>query len=238
MSAKFWRRRLAHFIEYLFAPGLCLACGGEISGAEALCEYCAERLETVPRPCRHCGQPNPVDGRVCPACLLNPPRWQRLHAPLRYDGLTRDYLHQFKYAEALHLVKPLCRRSLANFARADPWPQVLLPVPLHRERLLERGFNQADEIARQWSRAISVPIDRDVLERLCPTPSQSDLTAAQRQQNVRGVFACKNPHGYRHVAIVDDVVTTGSTVAEITRVLHRAGIEYVEVWALARAYRD
>ena len=230
-------RALARFLEYLLAPGLCLACGCETAGAQALCECCAEQLQRVPRPCHYCGQPNPVDGQVCPACLLNPPRWQRLSAPLRYDGLTRDYLHQFKYAEALHLVKPLCRISLESFTPDNPLPEVLLPVPLHRSRLLERGFNQADEIARQWSRALSVPIDRRVLRRLRATPSQSGLSATQRETNVRGVFACDNRRGYRHVAIVDDVVTTGSTVGEITRILHRAGVDYVEVWALARAYR-
>ena len=238
MSGKPPWRLLAQFIECLFAPGLCLACGCEISGTASLCVDCAERLEMVPRPCRYCGQPNPVDGRACPACLLNPPRWQRLRAPLRYEGLTRDYLQQFKYAEALYLVKPLCRRGFEAFDRGDPLPEVLLPVPLHRDRLIERGFNQADEIARQWSREFSIPIDRDVLKRTRATPSQSGLSAAQRETNVRGVFACANPRGYRHVAVVDDIVTTGSTTGELTRLLHRAGVEYVEVWALARAYRD
>jgi ComF family protein len=112
-----------------------------------------------------------------------------------------------------------------------------LPVPLHRERLLERGYNQADEIARIWSRELAIPVDRKALIRTRATPSQSGLSARQRELNVRRAFAYQPKHEYRHVALVDDIVTTGSTVSEIARALHRAGVDYVEVWALARVYR-
>ncbi|TNF85946.1 MAG: ComF family protein [Gammaproteobacteria bacterium] len=238
MSGRYVRRALAKFVNTLFAPGLCLACGCELSGTGALCECCSQRLALVPNPCRYCGQPNPVAGSVCPPCLLNPPRWQRLIAPLQYRGLTRDYLQQFKYSEALHLVRPLAGRCFESFHRFESRPEVLLPVPLHRRRLLERGFNQAEEIAIQWSRESAIPLDRRALTRLQSTPSQAGLSAVQREKNVRGVFSFDNRRGYHHVAIVDDIVTTGSTVGEITRVLHRGGVEFVEVWALARAYRE
>ncbi len=238
MSGKLLGRVLTPILERLFASGPCLGCGCHTPETDSLCAGCRQQLALVAHPCRHCGQPNPLEGTVCPACLLDPPRWQRLVAPLRFDGLTRDYLHQFKYAEALHLVRPLGHRWLENFAPAEMLPEALLPVPLHPSRLRERGFNQADEIARLWARALALPLDRNVLYRRRATPSQSGLSARQRGDNVRGVFGCDNGYGYRHVAVVDDVVTTGSTASEITRQLHRAGVEFVEVWALARAYRD
>lgn len=238
MSGRLLGRVLTPILEQLFAAGPCLGCGCQSDAHDSLCACCRRQLRLVPNPCRHCGQPNPLQAAACPACLLDPPRWQRLVAPLRFAGLTRDYLHQFKYAEALHLVRPLGRRWLDSFAPAEMLPEVLLPVPLHPSRLRERGFNQADEIARLWARALSLPIERDVLVRERPAPSQSGLSARQRAANVRGVFGCNNAHGYRHVAVVDDVVTTGSTANEITRQLHRAGVEFVEIWALARAYRD
>jgi len=236
MSGKRLVQSIAGFIDYLFAPGLCLACGCELDNAESLCGCCAEHLQRVPNPCLYCGQPNPVAGQVCPACLLNPPRWQRMIAPLQYRGLTRDYLQQLKYSEALHLSKTLCRQCFDPFRLSAPKPEVLLPVPLHRERLRERGYNQADEIASLWSREFGIPIERQALTRLRATPSQSGLSATQRTQNMRRAFAWRAGHDYRHVAIVDDIVTTGSTVGEITRTLHRAGVEYVEVWAIARVY--
>lgn len=237
MSGRSLPSYLAGFVDYLFAPGLCLACGCELDNGESLCDCCAKHLHRVPHPCLNCGQPNPVDGQLCPACRLNPPRWQRMIAPLQYRGLTRDYLQQFKYSEALYLSKTLCRQCLEPFRDSLPRPEVLLPVPLHRARLRERGYNQTEEIAAHWSREFGIPVERRALTRLRATASQSGLSATRRRENVRQAFAYRASCDYRHVAIVDDIVTTGSTVGEITKILHRAGIDFVEVWALARAYR-
>ena len=237
MSGRLIQRGIARFVNYLFAPGLCLACGSELDDANLLCDCCSARLSRVPNPCRYCAQPNPVDGAICPACRLNPPRWQRMIAPLQYRGLARDYLLQLKFSDALYLARTLCVECIEPFRHSSPRPEVLLPVPLHRERLFERGYNQACEIATLWSHALGVPIDRRALTRLHATRGQSGLSAAQREQNVRRAFAYAPKKTYRHVAVVDDIVTTGSTVNEITRTLHRAGVEYVEIWALARVYR-
>jgi len=237
MSLTRLARGLLRGFDYLTAPGLCLACGAALDDADSLCASCGGLLRRVPNPCRYCGQPNPVAGQVCPACLLNPPRWQRLVAPLQYRGLARDYLLQLKFAESQYLARTLCRHCGGPFVGDRPRPQALLPVPLHRARLLQRGYNQALEIAAVWSRRFDIPLDRRALRRALATASQSGLGARRRALNVRGAFAFDNRRGYRHVAIVDDIVTTGSTAGEITRVLHRAGVDYVEVWALARAYR-
>jgi ComF family protein len=113
----------------------------------------------------------------------------------------------------------------------------LLPVPLHGTRLSERGYNQAEVIALLWAREFGIRLERKALTRRRATDSQSGLSANQRAQNVRAAFDYRPAGAINHVAIVDDIVTTGSTVAEITRTLHRAGIEYVEVWALARVYK-
>ena len=237
MSANPLRRATAALIRYIFSPGVCCACGCELDGGGSICADCDLRLPRVPNPCQACAQPNAGGGGVCPACLLNPPRWQRMLAPFQYRGLAREYLLQLKFADATHLARTLGERGGTAFAEVDPRPDTLLPVPLHRARLLERGFNQADEIARVWSRLFDIPIDRRALARSRPTPSQSGLTAARRRTNVRNAFTYTPRRPYRHVALVDDVVTTGSTVDEVTRILHRGGVEFVEVWALARAYK-
>ena len=237
MSASYLRRGCARFINHLFAPGVCLACGCEISDTNSLCPDCSARLQQVPDPCQYCGQPNPVDGLLCPRCLLNPPRWQKMIAPLQYRGLARRYLLQLKFSEANYLAKTLCDQCYEPFRASSPRPEVLLPVPLHRSRLFERGYNQAREIAGIWSRAFGIPVDRHALTRLRATPGQSGLSATQRATNIRRAFAYAPQREYRHVALVDDIVTTGSTASEITKTLHRAGVDYVEVWALARVYR-
>ena len=230
-------RGMVRCLEQLLAPGVCLACGCDPGDSSSLCTSCRTRIDAVPNPCHYCGQPNPLAGIVCPACRLNPPRWQRMIAPLQYRGITRDYLLQLKHSQATHLAKGLCRHSLTEFRQNWPRPQVLLPVPLHRERLLERGYNQAREIARIWSADLGIPLDHRALTRTRATPLQAGLSASQRVKNVRLAFNYQPRRDYRHVAIVDDIVTTGSTVDEITRVLHREGVEFVEVWALARVYR-
>jgi ComF family protein len=222
----------------IFAVEVCLACGHEIGQSHSFCNACSQRLEAVPTPCQYCAQINVCDGPVCPACLLNPPRWQKMIAPLKYQGLVRDYLIQLKYAEALYLANSICMHSIEHFRQGQPKPEVLLPVPLHPRRLIDRGYNQAAEIARIWSREFGIPVDRHALLRRRHTPSQSGLSANQREQNTRQAFSYTPTVAYRHVAIVDDIVTTGSTVNEITKVLHRQGVEFVEVWALARVYRD
>ena len=237
MSVSHLRRGIAHCLDYLFAPGLCLACGCELGDANSLCAGCSRQLQRVPNPCQYCGQPNPVDSLVCPACLLNPPRWQKIIAPLQYRGLVRDYLIQLKFSEALYLAKSLGQECIDPFRQSLPKPEVLLPVPLHRARLLERGYNQAYEIATVWSGVLGIPIDRHALTRTRATPSQSGLSAPQRERNIRKAFAYLPKHEYRHVALIDDIVTTGSTATEITKALHHGGVEYVEVWALARVYR-
>jgi len=237
MSGRQLLRGVTRCLEYLLAPGVCLGCGSDPGNSGALCKTCGDRIARVPNPCQHCGEPNPIEGLICPACRLNPPAWQKMIAPLEYRGISREYLLRLKRSEAIYLAECLCRQALPPFQTSLPRPQALLPVPLYRDRLLERGYNQAREIARIFSAELDIPVDRHCLSRVRATPLQSGLSAAQRKTNVRQAFACSPRRDYRHVAVVDDIVTTGSTVTEITRLLHRAGVEHVEIWALARAYR-
>jgi ComF family protein len=125
-------------------------------------------------------------------------------------------------------------------ARGVALPKMLVPVPLHRSRLRERGFNQAAAIARYAGRMLEIPSARRLVKRVRNTPSQTSLDMAQRHQNVRGAFEVSGERSLRrlldagHVAIVDDVVTTGSTVNELRAALYAAGVRQVDVWAVAR----
>ena len=238
MSGRRLHRGLVRILESLLAPGVCSACGCDPGSYESLCASCRESIAIVPNPCRCCGQPNRLAELVCPACRLNPPRWQKLVAPLQYRGLTREYLLQLKYTDATYHARSLCRQAITAFRQQYPRPEILLPVPLHSQRLLERGYNQALEIARLLSTELGIEVDRRALTRRHATAQQSGLSAPQRAANVARAFAYSTRRDYRHVAVVDDIVTTGSTSAEITQVLHRAGVEFVEIWALARVYRD
>ena len=237
MSGRRLLRALTRCLEELLAPGICVGCGCPCNDRSSLCGSCATRLETVPEPCEHCGQPSPLGNPVCPACRLDPPRWQRLVAPLHYRGAVRDYLLELKHAQATYLARALCAHTSSRFRQHWPRPEVLLPVPLHRDRLLQRGFNQALEIARLWSAELDIPVDANALTRRLATPLQAGLSASQRAGNVRYAFVYAPRRCYRHVAVIDDIVTTGSTATEIARVLQRDGVDFVEIWALARTCR-
>lgn len=131
----------------------------------------------------------------------------------------------------------LLAELLTQRIRADDerLPEVLLPVPLHPRRLRWRGFNQALEVSHILSRRLGPPTARELLRRVRPTVNQHGIDASQRRANVRGAFALTGALPAQHVALIDDVLTTGSTAAELTRLLLSAGAQRVEVWALARA---
>ena len=237
MSGRSLQHNIIKLLRRVLSPGCCLACGDVLRGPDTLCQSCQQRLESIPNPCHYCAEPNPHGNSVCARCLRHPPRWQRMRIPFHYRGLVRDYLLQVKFNQLPHLASTLIEYSQATFRDCAQQPEVLLPVPLHRNRLVRRGYNQAEEIARLVSRITGITLDRRALQRTRTTLQQTGLSAARRAENVRGAFEYRTKLQYRHVAIIDDVVTTGSTVEEITRVLHRHGVEFVEVWAIARAYR-
>ena len=221
----------------LIDPRLCPACGASLAGREIFCPGCRERLLPVTNPCRLCGLENRTRDDTCAACLYDPPRWQHMVAPLIYRGMTRDLLMRFKFSGALWIADSLLRSLVGYYAARPAVPAVLIPVPLHRNRLLERGFNQAAEIARWLSIRLDIPVDEHAMTRVKPTVAQSGLSANQREKNILKAFQYRDHGSYRHVAVIDDVVTTGSTANEITRTLHRGGVEIVEIWSIARVLK-
>ncbi len=114
-------------------------------------------------------------------------------------------------------------------------PELIIPVPLHPARYRSRGFNQAIEIAWPISKALDIPIDNHTIKRIVNTGTQTKLHARERRKNLRGAFQLKKPLTAKHIAIIDDVITTGSTVTELAVVLKKAGAERIEVWSFARA---
>ena len=113
-------------------------------------------------------------------------------------------------------------------------PELIIPVPLHKSRLKERGFNQALELARPLGQRFGIPVDIQAIRRTRATAPQSGLDKKERRRNIRGAFELKGKPLARHIAIIDDVVTTGNTVNELARILRRGGATRVEVWAIAR----
>jgi ComF family protein len=174
---------------------------------------------------------------VCGSCLRRAPRFDAAFCGWRYAYPVDHMVRAVKYHGAVAPARVL-GELLAVSLRARPvtsWPEVLLPVPLAPRRFRQRGYNQAIELARWLERRLAIPLHTDVLVRVRETREQAGLPRSERRKNLRGAFAMHGPPPARHVALVDDVITTGSTVNELARILKAAGVRRVEVWAVARA---
>ena len=232
------RQPWTHRLLDQLVPRHCVLCG-LFSGLENLCPPCTAELPHNLAACMRCGLPLPAQPEaVCGACLKKPPVWDEVVAGLRYQSPADQLVCQFKYNRNLACGQVLGRKLLESIhRRGGPLPQAIVPVPLHRHRLFTRTFNQAHMLARQLGRVLEIPIKHTVLTRTRKTRAQFGLDAPQRRKNIRGAFACRR-HGLKHIAIVDDVMTTGTTLTECTRSLKRAGADTVTAWVAARAVYD
>ncbi len=231
----------------LLLPPRCLACGVIVDRQGGLCGTCwRDVLFVTPPFCRRCGYPLPhtaVLEPLCAACLAEPPSFERMRAALRYEAAGRRLVLRFKHAERIEGVATFARWMAEAAADILPGADLLAPVPLHRWRLLRRGYNQAALLARAVARRAGKPAVPDLLERHRPTASQQRLSARARRENVTPAAFRPHPrHGRRiagaRVLLVDDVFTTGSTLEACAKVLLRAGAARVDALVLARVVRD
>jgi ComF family protein len=218
-------------------PGLCAVCHDW--GHERICTHCIDRYAAGRPRCRRCALEVAAETRPCAACVAQPPPYDAALAAVDYAYPWDRLIAAFKFGAALELAAPFARLLLqAQREAALPPPDLLLPVPLSAARLRERGYNQAWELARRLGRALGRHSHPQVLRRLRDTPHQLALPLQQRAGNVRAAFAVEPHHAAelqgRSVALVDDVMTSGTTAAEIARVLRRAGAARIEVWVVAR----
>lgn len=225
-------------LSWLF-PGQCLYCGCNGLPGWDLCHFCEQALPRIQHPCRRCAIPLPqgCTGPFCGTCQTSPAILQQIIAPFRFTDTIRQSIFLFKYqGRQAHarLLGQLLTRHLQQI-RTQPWPQLIIPVPLHPGRQRHRGFNQALELARPLARQFDISLRSDLCRRLRPTAPQSELNAQQRRNNIRGAFDLHLAGPVQHVAIVDDVITTGHTVHEIARLLARQGVTQIEAWSVARA---
>jgi ComF family protein len=193
----------------------------------------------LPTRCVLCQNPGMAGLDICSACVDSMPRtsnskltaYGQLFSGFSYQAPIDELIQGFKFNEHLHYGRILAQLSLSELPQIKP--MVLIPVPLHRTRLRQRGFNQAQELANFWGKQLSVPVLGNVLHRHRATHVQSSLKAAERLPNVAGAFSVRG-NIPAHVALVDDVYTTGATCAAAAQALIAHGVERVDVWCLAR----
>lgn len=220
----------------LLAPS-CVLCRREAVDAR-LCADCADLLERNAPACARCAQPLPQPAPACGKCLQHPPAFDAASAGFRYIAPLDHLVQRLKFDDALAVGPALLPHWIASLRaqrEADaPWPGLLLPVPLHRARLRSRGYNQALELARALGRALAIEVRADALQRTRATAPMPGLDWDTRRRNVRGAFAVSAAGLPAHVALVDDVMTSGATLDAAARALKAAGVARVEAIVLAR----
>ncbi len=212
----------------------CVLCG--LPTREEFCAGCYSDLPWNSTACVRCALPLRGDSlNNCSACSKNPVTADYTVAAMRYEFPIDALIRRFKYDEALFLARPLSDLLVTHIQQASlRLPSAILPVPLHSNRLRERGFNQSLEIARILSRKLGIPIS-SAMQRTRDTRHQSGLNAIQRRKNLRFAFRVRNERLPTSMAIVDDVMTTGTTINMISNQLRRHGVEEIQAWCIARA---
>ena len=234
VDSRWWNTAMDFFL-----PPRCVLCGSSATRS-CLCEACKLDLPWIASQCLQCGLPlNTSKDEICGQCIMKTPPFTHTLAALKYQFPADRLVQSFKFNRQLVAGRILSRIMSERAIRTGiDLPGAIIPVPLHRRRLVQRGFNQAYELAADISKHLNLPLLAMALRRRRNTKAQSGLNRKQRRKNLSNAFywaGATKP--CRHIALVDDVMTTGTTVAECTRVLKTAGAKRVDVWVAARATR-
>jgi ComF family protein len=232
--------RLFQAILDFALPPRCPGCGVIVVEVDSFCAPCWTTLQFIGGGgCQSCGIPlPPTEAETCAACLAKPPRIARARAAVAYDDIPRSVALKLKYGRKVALAKTMAR-YMAPLVGEPADGTVLAPVPLHRRRLWQRGFNQSAIVAAELSRRTGVPAHPMLLERVKSTPPLKGMSLHQRRRTVAAAFRVRPGADLRGrtVVLVDDVMTTGSTANACARALKRAGAERVELVSWARVIR-
>jgi len=216
----------------LFSPR-CVSCR---EMGSLLCAKCREKFELIEPPlCPHCGRPR-SNGRLCPLCQRDPLQIDGVRSVAYFDGTLREAIHHFKYYNRQALAIPL-GKLMSNYWEKSPLPaEIIVPVPLHSNRLRERGYNQAALLARELGKSIGLAVAENGLVRVRATRPQVELNAQERKENVSDAFHCSNMElKGKRVLLIDDVCTTGATLEACSIALRQVGARSVWAFTLARA---
>jgi ComF family protein len=222
-------------VQAWWAPTTCLLCGEPAPAGRGLCLACEHACPRLIPACPQCGAGSASAELPCGACQQHPPAFTRAVALFAYAPPVDRLILGLKFHDQLHVARTLGELLALHVAGLDPRPDVLMPVPLHISRLRDRGYNQALELARPIARHLDLPLDHRGVVRTRATAPQLGLAPTQRLRNVRAAFAVTRPVRGLHIALVDDVMTTGSTVNALATCLLKGGAAAVDVWVAARA---
>ncbi len=225
-----------------FFPFTCILCSEKTIRKIDLCLDCEKNLPWLFHVCIYCPAPLPFKANsTCGTCLKKPLPFYKTHILFSYTGAIRKLITGLKFQQRLlyaNILGNLLAEKLKLLYQKEHLPHLIIPVPLYKTRLRERGFNQTMELARPINKKLKIPIDYKSCQRIHSTEAQSSLPANQRAANVKNAFAILKQLNLlnQHIALLDDVMTTGHTLIELSRALYDAGVKRIDVWCCARTY--
>lgn len=220
--------------QFIF-PQYCLCCDEFIRDGY-ICTNCDIDLPYLDYACRQCAYPLAGDKLVCGECLKRKPAFDRTFALFLYKSPIDSMLRQLKFHGQLHYASFFAscfEKAIPEWYHNTALPEMIIPMPLHPKRLRERGYNQAYEICRALK--TTIPKSPKVCARKRYTQPQSELSLIKRRANVSRAFSIIQPIKVRHLAIVDDIVTTANTIEALSQILKQVGVERIDIWSCARA---
>lgn len=231
-----WCARLPRLFQ-----STCLLCGCRQHGQQqptpayfGLCHFCHADLPFIAQACRQCGIPLPDGQTLCGDCISTPPAFDSSCCAVTYEHAVIALVHRFKTRHHNAIGRLLAELLLSRIQSHGAEIDVIIPAPMHWQRNLQRGNDHAGLLAKSIARKAKLPLHNKLLERSHATPVQKQLNAGQRKKNLRQAFRCTAPVTGLRIAIVDDVMTTGSTMNAIATTLKNAGAAEVHCWAVAR----
>lgn len=225
-------------IQQYLIPVTCITCGASGVNAQDICKSCIGDLQKNLYYCSQCAKTFPTPNstsKLCWNCINNTYEFDKTYAPYIYQGIVRYLIITLKFRQQFKNARLLGYLLADNLKKTTKLPEIIIPVPLHKRRLRERRFNQVIEIGKVISKQLGLPIDSKSCIRKRDTLHQVGLSKQQRRKNVHQAFALTKSINAQHVAILDDVMTTGYTTNEIAKLLKNQGIARVDVWVCARA---
>ena len=223
--------------DYLLPP-TCILCGNPGFDSQDICPACFNDMQKNIHCCYRCAETFETANRtplLCGHCLSKSPTFDETYAPYLHQGAIRHLIATLKFNRKYKNARVLAYLLTTHIKNTAEIPDLIIPVPLHTQRYKERGFNQSTEIAKTIAKRLNIPIDTKSCVRQRNTLHQIDLPAKERQKNIKNAFAVIRQIEAQHIAILDDVMTTGSTVNELAKVLKKAGVARIDIWVCARA---
>lgn len=224
-------------------PRHCLFCLQKTLDNEDICEACFDAIAVNKSCCQRCASPieqlDVQHNLLCGHCLSHQHDFDQVISPFLYSKEIRYLITSLKYQKKIHFAKVLAELFIqqVNNNSSFKLPQAIIPMPMHVKRLRDRGFNQALELSRYFSSYYALPLDYKSITRSRYTDLQAGLAASERQKNVANAFSLKKTINYQHIAIVDDVMTTGSSADEVAKLIKKEQNKdiKIDIWTIARA---